>query len=398
MKTADITSLIYSFSVYSLLFVSLFFDFQNADRFELLKIVMLASIGALLFFTILTLLFQKIRYTKNQISILVLLLVAKLYLLFNIYINSCNYSELYKLFCGAAFFLLTAYIPFKLRFQVFAVSFFCILTLIWGFYQKFYGFNYIIANFQHSLQPGALERFMSGRIYSAFVLPNIFASYLCITMIFLIPKINSIKPTAKKMLYVQLFFMLLAMFYTKTISVFVSLAAALAVVFLHQRINLKRNKFLILYFLAAIAGLAVLAGYSRDWTHFYNSSVKYHISNYISAINMWKDNNIFTGIGFGRFGEFYPSYVLSYGNEVIYAHNYYLQCLAETGIIGVTLLITFIFLVFRNIVSLKNNYYLLFILYFSINSFFSMDANVLATIICFAFFAGLILRDSPKKK
>lgn len=67
---------------------------------------------------------------------------------------------------------------------------------------------------------------------------------------------------------------------------------------------------------------------------------------YELALEMWKDN-IFLGNGWGAFSNKYQIYLFStFGVSYLDAHNVYIQLLCETGIIGATIIIGIMVLVF----------------------------------------------------
>ena len=84
----------------------------------------------------------------------------------------------------------------------------------------------------------------------------------------------------------------------------------------------------------------------------FRESVYYKI--YLSAYRMWLDNKI-TGIGLNNYENLckknieYQTLKKNYGNCSSHPHNYYLQWLSESGIIGLFLYITFIVMIFRKL-------------------------------------------------
>ena len=84
----------------------------------------------------------------------------------------------------------------------------------------------------------------------------------------------------------------------------------------------------------------------------FRESVYYKI--YLSAYRMWLDNKI-TGIGLNNYENLckknieYQTLKKNYGNCSSHPHNYYLQWLSESGIIGLFLYITFIVMIFSKL-------------------------------------------------
>ena len=85
--------------------------------------------------------------------------------------------------------------------------------------------------------------------------------------------------------------------------------------------------------------------------NFYES-VYYQI--YLSAYRMWLDNKI-TGVGLNNYENLckknikYQTIKKNYGNCSAHPHNYYLQWLSESGIIGFFLYITFVAMIFSKL-------------------------------------------------
>jgi O-antigen ligase len=77
-----------------------------------------------------------------------------------------------------------------------------------------------------------------------------------------------------------------------------------------------------------------------------NYAVIERLAHWQSALEMAKDN-IWLGVGFGNYESAYPEYqLLNWPFALGHAHNYYLNVLAETGIIGLLTYLVFWVLVF----------------------------------------------------
>ena len=115
----------------------------------------------------------------------------------------------------------------------------------------------------------------------------------------------------------------------------------------------------------------------------FDKSVYYHI--YKDALNMWKDN-ILTGVGLNNYenacieNEKYRSKKINYGSCSSHPHNIYIQFLSESGLIGFTLFIIFVFLILIKIIgqfSVNNKFSLIhfFIIFWPIMSTGSLLKN-----------------------
>lgn len=70
------------------------------------------------------------------------------------------------------------------------------------------------------------------------------------------------------------------------------------------------------------------------------------------ALNCWRDNPI-TGVGFGNFfycyNLYYDGTFLTDTDNYDHAHNWYLDILAETGLIGLGFFLLFVYAIFRQV-------------------------------------------------
>ena len=100
---------------------------------------------------------------------------------------------------------------------------------------------------------------------------------------------------------------------------------------------------------------------------------------------MWKDH-VLTGVGLGNYenacieNEKYRSKKINYGSCSSHPHNIYIQFLSESGLIGFTLFIIFVFLILIKIIgqySVNNKFSLIhfFIIFWPIMSTGSLLKN-----------------------
>ena len=81
-----------------------------------------------------------------------------------------------------------------------------------------------------------------------------------------------------------------------------------------------------------------------------NYAVVERLAHWQSALGMAQDN-IWLGVGFGNYESAYPDYrLLNWPFPLGHAHNYYLNILAETGIIGLTAYLAFWLIIFIQLV------------------------------------------------
>lgn len=93
-------------------------------------------------------------------------------------------------------------------------------------------------------------------------------------------------------------------------------------------------------FLSAAISILFLIGHVRGqylWDLEGNNPLWHRFLNWKTAFAIWLEHP-FIGTGLGTFGAMYPQYMQPGANEAQYAHNTYLQCGAELGILGLTLI------------------------------------------------------------
>lgn len=121
---------------------------------------------------------------------------------------------------------------------------------------------------------------------------------------------------------------------------------------IYNKVNVKNIAKFIIIVLGIILAAVIIAKYVpsfsnivKRFTNFGSDITGGRQPLYILAYDMFKQN-IFWGNGWGSYKYFANSSVIGsiYGHDsFMYAHNVYLQVLAETGIIGFGIYITFIF-------------------------------------------------------
>ncbi|GEM_PF-4166703 len=380
----------------------LFVDFQNSENFDLLPVIAIIQLLIVCFILI----YNYLKYKRSNLSPQIKLFSAVsfgfiIYNYFNaitksagIVSASASIFELYKMLICFLFFL-QIYLS-DLKYEKYVLTALAAYIFMRGLYQKFIGFDYILELYGTSLPPEALGRIADGRIYSVFVLPNIFASYSIITAAALIESYKQNSNIFEKIFIAALIAVSGACaFYSKTLSAALSCLSALALIFLIKKNN--KRIFLGTIFFLAICFIIIMS--YRGMNNIYNKSIKYYFGNFEAALKIWKNENVLTGVGPGQFKNYYFKYKPDYANDVIYAHNYYLQTLAESGIIGFAILFVCIYLTVKIIFfELNCKTYLKFILiFFLINNFYGLDGVILSSSVYFSYFLGLAFKSKKRE-
>lgn len=240
--------------------------------------------------------------------------------------RSISFAELYKYISGIGLFLIGVSLSEKnksLAIQTIVLAAVAISCL--AIYQYFFSFNHIsdyLSNNKVSF-PFALEYLQRKRVFFPFVTPGVLGGYLAMVV--------PLSLIDKKRIWFTLLISF-ALLLTMSPVAFFSLFWALVVYFCLQG-KLKKSRVLVL---AGLFLLIVITIILRSATQ------KEHIRPIFSLtmrLNYWQESlmlirtHLFSGIGLGNFNLQISRY----------AHNSYLQILAEMGILG---LFSFSWLVF----------------------------------------------------
>lgn len=274
-----------------------------------------------------------------------------LFLFLFVNLVSAIFSSVPRLSMNAFFFKLLEYvlifviirdtIKTKLRYQV--IGWILCLSLF------FIGFDGVFQIFtKHDLfrHRGLFQ----GRVTASFINPNDLGSYL-ITLIPLVLAIIFVKFNAKIRALLIIGAILVVSILVLTFSKGAIFAFILALIFFGGYFKKRYTFLILLFFIAMIILLPLLFNpYSVDLVKrilFFASDAGAIDRKFLwsAALRMFIAKPIF-GVGLGTFMENYHIFWVRPTGEIAYAHNCYLQTLAETGIIGLGafLLLLFIWL------------------------------------------------------
>ena len=182
------------------------------------------------------------------------------------------------------------------------------------------------------------QRLQSGRAFSLFAYPNLLAGFLAAWL----PLTASLAWLAQRrwlrwLLAAGAAVMLAGLAATQSIGGWIAAAAGLAVWFWLQNRRpggLRPRQAVWIW----AAGLVLMAGgaawliHVRGWALLSIEGAQ-RLSHWKSALAMFRAHPV-TGVGLGLFGSIFPDYQLTSGYYVRFAHNYFLNLLAETGLLG----------------------------------------------------------------
>ena len=296
---------------------------------------------------------------------------------------TCKWGEGVLLFYFAQFFLSKRQI--KMILMVFAVTAF--ITTLSGLYQYSSGFDFL-----KGYQAIKTERFTA--ITASFNHWNDFATFL-VAMFFIVYGFlkYSQKVAVKILLFVFLLMMALSLIFTYSRGGWLAFVLILPVSMIF--FSDKKGKLIVPFFLLvlAIGVMLVPAVQCRFLMAFQVNNDADRFLLWKGAFSMLKASPVF-GTGVGLFMDRLPEYSDLYGK---YAHNKYIQILAETGILGFLTFLWFlwelIFVAYRKLRKEKDPLIIglfLGITAFLIHSFFDTQFYSLRLAMFFWMLAGML--------
>lgn len=294
------------------------------------------------------------RLTKAEKFLLVFFLLA----IFSFFATPSRYHFLYegfKMLSGVTILLLVSHSSLggdAQRKFAWAIFFTGVIIALYGLYQRGWGFaetfKYLETQRLTLEELGDMRgRLASGRVFSTFVLPSSLAGYLGMVIPLGGALILQTSSWRRWLILAGLLVIILCFFFTYSMGGWLVLSllvlTGLLIIFLRWK---SRKRWLlliiILLFLVLIGG--GLLG-KRGWPggeNFGEGAARLRILNWLSTLKIIRDYP-FLGKGFGSFALIYPRYKFLQANEVRYAHNWFLQLAAETGILGLGIFMAFLY-------------------------------------------------------
>ena len=369
---------------------------------------------------------DSIHLTKAEKCLLGFFLLA----IFSFTVTPSRYHYLdegFKMLCGVIIFFLVAHSSLgedarrKFAWTIFFIG---VLVSLYGLYQRGWGFaetfKYLENQRLTSKELGDMKgRLTSGRVFSTFVLPSSLAGYLGMVIPIAGLLVWQTSSWKRWLTLAGLLIILLCFFFTYSLGAwlifFLFLLGGLLVVFFIGK-SRKRWLFLLIILLIFIligGGLLSKRGLPLA-RNFAGGAVRLRILNWMSTLKIIRDYPLL-GKGLGSFALIYPRYKFVSANEVRYAHNWYLQLAAETGILGLALFIGFLGFIILPIVrrvkeiltrgALKKSFscwlevaFFISLLFFLLHNLADFDAYLPEVAITGWIIAGLIVSPSYQRK
>lgn len=208
---------------------------------------------------------------------------------------------------------------------------------VYAILQKFLYFPKLLENYDPSVHPPLTEemtrRIRGDRVFATFRGPNQFAGFLALALpIAAAALVNS---RARLVKAIPLALGLAALVLTGSFGASVGLAAGIATFVALWRTRERRRGWVVAAGSAA-AGLAILlALFTPLVSKMAEKSFSMHVRRaYWQAAGTTIGRSPLLGVGLDNYQDFYPQDKPETQTETRYAHNDYLQILAETGIVG----------------------------------------------------------------
>lgn len=217
---------------------------------------------------------------------------------------------------------------------------------LYGLYQRVFGFDALLTFLSESRMAGMevfVQKIQSGRVFSTFVLPSSFAGYLLLTApltLFFI-KISHGK-IGKVLCFFCFFIQASAFVLTFSLGALLSLIISFIIISFILITKKKVVMLAVIVLLFLILGSIFVSYRGIDPFHPFTGQnpLTLRSGNWKTALLMFRDHPFF-GVGNGSFGIAFSQYREVWMNESNYAHNSYLQIMAENGLISIPLLLAF---------------------------------------------------------
>lgn len=277
----------------------------------------------------------KMRGLPFDVPVAIFLLIGAV----SVFLSSARSFELIYNYCslvgiyGLTYLLVgqTIQTPAQIKMMAQALGASAVLVMLWGFFQFVFGVDAADVKWT---DPEAFPE-LKKRIFSTLENPNVLAGYLDVFICLALGLLSKVERRSQKIVLIVAIVLLAAcLVMTYSRGAFIAIAIVFAVYGL-----LKDWRVIILF-----AAVVALITYSD--TNFTNrilsaftmsdSSEGVRVGIWVSTSAMISDHP-FAGIGWGAYQYVYPqyNYYIADPNIVIYhAHNIYLNCAAEVGIVG----------------------------------------------------------------
>jgi O-antigen ligase len=247
---------------------------------------------------------------------------------------------IYFLFLCLLFFLLRRFSLDKLLHPI--VGGISLILFSYGIIQKFILFPYYLSQIspgEHFYAQALITRIKSGRIFSLFALPTLYAIICTVLIIFILHYLLAAKTKISRftwafLLLMGLFNLVLTQSFGGILYLSLGILAYLVISGILKFKYLAPVLMVLFLFLFIITGLRFSEAKEFE-------PVKLRFSNWKQATRMI-ESAPFWGVGLGNYEATISYYTRPAEAKSIYAHNFFLQFVAETGLLFPALLLMFL--------------------------------------------------------
>jgi O-antigen ligase len=280
-----------------------------------------------------------------------MLLPAAFFLLVNFSVSSVKslflFRLVYFLFLINLFLLLRKFNLKKILIPlVGGISF---ILFLFGIIQKYILFpRYLEELTQHDniYSTVLLQRIESGRVFALFTLPSLYAIICAILILFIT---HYLIKTKKKVWFILLILGFLNLILTQSFGgIFLLFIGVLVYLFYSKIVNFKYlAPIIMVFFLVTSIIIALRFGEAKKM-----QPITLRISNWQQAVRVIKSSPVW-GVGLGNYESRISYYIRDHEAKSIYAHNFFLQFIADAGILISCFLIIFLFFCRNKLIPVK---------------------------------------------
>jgi len=228
--------------------------------------------------------------------------------------------------------------------SAFIVSLFAIYQYYWGLEQTR---EYVaLHKNEFNLPPEFLVRLDTNRAFSTFIYPNVLASFLI--MLFPLSVYYPLFKKEKRIGFIfippVILFAFVLTFSKGGLVAFLLSWTVIGLIMLQKKYKILLLGAILLIFTAALVYSEVRP--QNTLVKAFKGSAQVRIEYWQAGGQMLKERPLL-GFGGGSFGRVYAKYKLPQAEETQMAHNNFVQVAAETGLIGFSLFLLFLFLYFK---------------------------------------------------
>ncbi len=243
-----------------------------------------------------------------------------------------------------------------------------------------------------------LKQIKYKRLKSLFSLPTEFSFFILIIIPFFIYFVYMKKPN-KFFTTLTSVFIFLSLVLSKSFGIIVGLSFLLLSLFLFYPMDKKTKEKITVSLFFIIFSIGTLISYFRGGELLDLTPLRLRMFHWIIAIKEFLLSP-FYGVGLGNFGPYSSFFIKAGDPQSKYAHNFFLQLFAETGVIGTMIFLVFLIYIIRLIINIEKNPFNIAVIsslmVFLSYNLIDIGVSFLSFGFLFAILFGSLLKNSEK--